>query len=58
MTFFGGNIELDLQKGNFLENLMPNLNKEPKNKTSMLKVDVSCYFYSSPGGVFRTLLRI
>ena len=31
MTFFGGIIELDLQKSNFLENFISNLNKEPKN---------------------------
>ena len=32
MTFLGEIIELYLQYGNFLENLMPTLNKETKNK--------------------------
>ena len=45
MIFLGEIIELYLQWSNFLENLMPTLNKETKNKPSMLKIDVSCYFH-------------
>ena len=37
---------------------MPTLHKEMKNKASVLKIDVSCFFHSSPRGVFRTLLSI
>ena len=44
MTFLGEIIELQLQWGNFLENLMPALNKETKNKAWMLKIDAFCYF--------------
>ena len=40
MTFLGDIIELYLQKGNFLENLMPSLNKEAK-KPSMLKMQLT-----------------
>ena len=51
-------IEHYLQQDNFLETLMPTLNKKPlKNKASMLKIDVSCFFHS-PRGAFRTLLSI
>ena len=32
MTFLGEIIEIYLQKGNFLENLIPTLNKETKRK--------------------------
>ena len=35
MTFLGEIIELYLQKGNFLENLMPFLNKEAKKTFSV-----------------------
>ena len=42
MTFLGEVIELYLQEGNILENLMPTLNKETKNKASVLKIDISC----------------
>ena len=38
MTFLGEIIERYLQMGNFLGNLMSILNKETKNKTSMLKI--------------------
>ena len=38
MTFLGEIIEHYLQMGNFLGNLMSILNKETKNKTSMLKI--------------------
>ena len=55
MTFLGEIVKLYLQQGNFLDNLMPTLNKEKKNKASMLKIDVSYYFHSSPTGVFRDL---
>ena len=48
MTFLGETIELYLQSGKFLENFMSTLNKKRK-----LKIDVSCYFHSSPKGVFR-----
>ena len=58
MTFLGEIIEIYLQKGNFLENLIPTLNKETKRKASMLKTDVSCCFHSSPRSVFRTLFSV
>ena len=58
MIFLGKIIDLFLQYGNFLETLMPTLNKEMKNKGSMLKIDVSCSFHSSSRDVFRTLLSI
>ena len=54
-------IKGDLLITHFLENVIPtlnNLNKETKNKASMLKIDGSCYFHSSPGFGFRTLLSI
>ena len=60
-TFLGEIIGLYLQTSNFLENLMPilkNLNKETKNKASMLKIDESCNFHSSLRGVCRTRLSI
>ena len=37
MTFMGDIIELYLQHGNFLKNLLPTLNKEAQNKSSILK---------------------
>ena len=37
MTFLGGIIELYLQQGNFLKNLMSTLKKELK-----IKIEVSC----------------
>ena len=55
---FLGKITEKLQYGTFSENLMPTLHKEMKNKASVLKIDVSCFFHSSPRGVFRTLLSI
>ena len=39
-------IELYLQQGNFLENLIPTLNKDPKIKASVLKIDLSCHIFS------------
>ena len=54
-------IKGDLLITHFLENVIPtlnNLNKETKNKASMLKIDGSCYFHSSPRFRFRTLLSI
>ena len=57
MTLLEEIIELYLQKGIFfLKTLMRTLHKETKNKVPMLKIGISCYFYSSPRGVFRTLL--
>ena len=56
MNFVGEIIELYLQWGNFLENLISALHKETKRKVSVFKVDVSCYFHSFPRDVFRTLL--
>ena len=58
ITFLGEIIELYLQQSNFLEILMPTLNRETENKASMLKIDVSYYFHSSPRGVFKSLLSI
>ena len=58
LTFLGEIIELYLRYGNYLENVMPTLHKETKNKASMLKINGSCYFHFSPSGVFRTLLSI
>ena len=58
MTFLGKIIELYLQWGIFLENLIPTLNKEVKITASMLKIDVSCYLHSSTRGVFRVFLSI
>ena len=58
MIFLGKITELYLQQGTFSENLMPTLHKETKNKASVLKIDVSYFFHSSPRGVFRTLLSI
>ena len=55
MTFLGEIIELYLKQDNFS---MPTLNKETKNKASVLKIDVSFYFHSSPRGAFKTLLSI
>ena len=54
MIFLGKIIELYSQLGNFLKNLKPtlnSLNKETKSKSSMLKIDVPCYFHSFPRGV-------
>ena len=54
-------IKGDLLITHFLENVIPtinNLNKETKNKASILKIDGSCYFHSSPRFGFRTLLSI
>ena len=34
------------------------LHKKTKNKASMLKIGVSCYFHSCPRGAFRTQLTI
>ena len=51
MTFLGEIIELYLQLGNFLENLMPplnNFNKETKNKASMLKMIYLAIFMLLP----------
>ena len=58
MNLLGEIIELYLQYGYFLENLMPALNKEMESKSSMLKIDVSCYFHCSPTDAFKTLLSI
>ena len=54
-------IKGDLLITHFLENVIPtinNLNKETKNKASILKIDGPCYFHSSPRFGFRTLLSI
>ena len=48
----GRNFKLFLQQGNFLENLIPALNKETKNKALMLKIDASCYFHILPPDVY------
>lgn len=37
MTFMGDIVELYLQHGNFLKNLLPTLNNEAQNKSSILK---------------------
>ena len=58
MNLLGEIIELYSQYGYFLETVMPTLNKEMENKSSMLKIDVSCYFHSSPTDAFKTLLSI
>ena len=55
MTFLEEIIELYLQWCNFLEKLMSTLSKETKNIVSVLKIDVSYYFHSSPRGVFSAL---
>ena len=41
MTFLREIIELYLKYGNFLEYFMTTLNKETKNKTSVLKMQLS-----------------
>ena len=58
ITFLGEIIELYLCEGNFLENIMSALNKETKNKASVLKIDLSYYFHTSPRGIFRSLSNI
>ena len=46
-----------LQKGNFSGNFNAYfLNKEMKINASMIRMDVSCYFHSSPRSVFKILL--
>ena len=41
MTFLGEIIELYLQYGIFVENLIPTLNKETKNKALMFKMQLT-----------------
>ena len=48
MNLLGEIIELYLQYGYFLENLMPTLNKEMENKSSMLKIDYLAIFILLP----------